>query len=295
MPEGRFQWHVEESLLKHIVGKQTYTPPTGWWLALGSAEPEHTDEISWAGELSGAGYQRKQVEFSVPTTVIDATDCITTIHNKCPIFFDQATADWIGWKYIGIWDAQTGGKLLAWAAYTAAVEGAAENIVKKGRRQIFWSCDVEITLSKNYWSGGDTNIRWSQFVQEKIINMVFRGQSWGPPPLYLAISINEPTADQTGSDLQELPASTGYGRRALSPAEWDEPLRDTLLLCGDIRINQTLPFASALQDWIPLPGTFAVCDAATGGNLLFYEDAFEPAHVFAGDTVEFNTLILQVH
>lgn len=295
MPEGRFQWHVEEALLKHIIGKQAYSPPSTVWLALGTTEPSHTDVTSWPGELAGSGYQRKQIEFTPPATVVDTTDCITRIHNKCPIFFDQATGNWAGWRYIGIWDAQISGNLLAWAAYVAAVEGAPANVVKKGRRQIFWNCDIEITLSKNQWGGGDTNIRWSKFLQEKVLNMVFRGQSWGPPSLYLAISINEPTADQTGSDLQELASSTGYARRLFSPSEWDDPFRDTAIQCGDARTSQTLGFAEALQDWIPLPGIFSICDAASGGNLLFWEDAFEPAHVFAGDSVVFSNVNLQLH
>jgi hypothetical protein len=292
-PEGSTPNYMEEALLKHVTGVAAYSPHSTLWLALGTSPPQESDRYSWSNELSGGGYQRQQIEFTPAKTSISSTDCVTTIRNKCPLFF-HATADWAEFKYFAIWSAQTGGELLYWAEYTATAPGAPPIVVKKAECYVIQNCWLEIMLTKNHYTSNPIQyVTWSQYLQEKMLNLVFRNQSFSPPPNWLALSFNEPTCDQDGSDLSEPSPSAGYGRVLLG--SWQTPSQETDL--ARITTDGTYTFPTPTGDW-SVPGWFAVCDEEDvgTGNLLYWQDAFEPAGpIESGDNVTADNISVLIN
>lgn len=282
---------VQEALLNHITGMATFSAPANHWLALGTAPPSETDRTSWANELSGNGYQRKAIDFSAPTTTYvsgSSGNLISTIRNKCPIFFDQATANWSGFKYFAIFSAQTGGDLLYWAEYAAAVEGAPAIVVKKSHRLELQACTIEVHLVKNQTSYGPvTDVCWSKYLQEKVLNLLFRGIGFSAPTNYLCLVYTKPSPLDSGADLDEPPSSKGYARTVLG--NWDDPTVNSVTL-AEIVHTPTVSFPEATDDW-SVPTFLAVADAATDGNLLYFQDSFPPAGpIEAGDVATVNSV-----
>jgi hypothetical protein len=98
--------YLENAILNHVLGRQTYTPPATVYVALFTAAP---GEAGGGTEVSGGGYSRVAV-------ANDTTNWPTTTSgqksNANAITFPQATANWgtiVAW---GLFDAATGGNLL---------------------------------------------------------------------------------------------------------------------------------------------------------------------------------------
>ena len=81
---------------------------TGRYLSLHTAFPP-------SGEVTGGGYERMPVTFA-PTSSPDPT----VYKNAALVQFDAATTSWGIIQYFGIWDALTGGSLLAYNAVSVA-------------------------------------------------------------------------------------------------------------------------------------------------------------------------------
>jgi hypothetical protein len=275
---------VQEALLKHITGMATFSAPANHWLALGTSPPAETARTSWTNELSGNGYQRKAIDFSAPkTTYVSGSsgNLVSTIRNKCPVIFDQATSNWSGFKYFAIFSAQTGGDLLYWAEYTAVVEGAPAIVVKKAHRLELQPCEIEVHLVKNQTTYGPvTAVCWSKYLQENVLNLLFRGVGFTPPTNYLCLVYTKPSPLDSGADLDEPSPSVGYGRTVLD--DWDAPTVNSVEL-ADIVHTPTVSFPEATGDW-SVPTFLAVVDADTDGNLLYFQDSSPPAGpIEAGD------------
>jgi hypothetical protein len=98
--------YLENAILNHVLGGQTYTPPATVYVALFTAAP---GEAGGGTEVSGGGYSRVAVANNTtnwPTTSNGQKS------NANAITFPQATANWgtiVAW---GLFDAATGGNLL---------------------------------------------------------------------------------------------------------------------------------------------------------------------------------------
>jgi hypothetical protein len=99
----------ETHALQYLLTTATLTRPTAWYVGLYTADP--TDTGSGATEISGNGYARKAVTFTV--TGNEAT-------NSGSIDFDAATGSWGTVSHIGIFDALTSGNLLFTGALTTS-------------------------------------------------------------------------------------------------------------------------------------------------------------------------------
>jgi hypothetical protein len=73
------------------------TRPTAWFVALHSADP---GEDAATAELSGSGYARQSIAFSVTGDTAENTALIT---------FGPASADWSAATHFSIWSASTSG------------------------------------------------------------------------------------------------------------------------------------------------------------------------------------------
>lgn len=96
-----FTDYLEEKLLDHAFRAVSYTPPVALYVGLFTATP---GEASAGTEVSGGSYARQAVTFSRSGSVLSNTALIT---------FPAATADWGTLVSGGVFDAATGGNLLA--------------------------------------------------------------------------------------------------------------------------------------------------------------------------------------
>jgi hypothetical protein len=107
-----FSDYTENLVLTWLFTNSTATRPTAWYVGLFTAAPSDT---GGGTEVTGNAYAR------VVTGTISGTGTATTFSNAAAIEFAAASGgNWgtIGWA--GVFDASTGGNLLAWAPLTTS-------------------------------------------------------------------------------------------------------------------------------------------------------------------------------
>jgi hypothetical protein len=103
---GGFSDYWENKILDHIFGKGSYTPPT-IYVGLSTADP--TDSGSGLAEPSGNGYARVQTSASDWKAASNGS-----LDNAGNITFNQATGNWGTITHFVLFDATTGGNMLAY-------------------------------------------------------------------------------------------------------------------------------------------------------------------------------------
>jgi len=98
----------ETTVLTWVFTTSSATRPTAWHIALYTAAPSDT---GGGTEVSGGGYGRKAVTFVVSGN---------TASNNAAIEWDVATADFGTVSHVGVFDASSGGNLIAYAALTTS-------------------------------------------------------------------------------------------------------------------------------------------------------------------------------
>jgi hypothetical protein len=107
-----FTNHTESLVLTWLLTTGTATRPTAWFVGLFTAAPSDT---GGGTEVSGSGYSRK----ATGTITVSGTD--TTATNAAAIEFDPASGgNWGNITHAAIFDASTGGNMIAWAQLTTA-------------------------------------------------------------------------------------------------------------------------------------------------------------------------------
>lgn len=100
-----FETHV----LQYVFTTSSVTRPTAWYVGLFTADP--TDTGAGATEISGNGYARVAATFTVSGA---------TATTSAAVEFAAATGSWGTVSHIGIFDASSGGNLIAHSALTAS-------------------------------------------------------------------------------------------------------------------------------------------------------------------------------
>ena len=98
----------ETTVLTWVFTTSSATRPTAWHIALYTAAPNDT---GGGTEVSGGGYGRKAVTFTVSGN---------TASNNAAIEWDTATASFGTVTHVGVFDAASGGNLIAYAALTTS-------------------------------------------------------------------------------------------------------------------------------------------------------------------------------
>lgn len=127
---GSFSDYWEDKILNHIFGKDNYTPPT-ISAALSTADP--LDDASGLAEPAGNGYARVETSASDWNTASDGS-----LDNAGDIIFPKATGSWGTITHFALFDAATGGNMLAYgvlnppkavdSSYTAIFDAGDLNI-----------------------------------------------------------------------------------------------------------------------------------------------------------------------
>jgi len=130
---GSFGDYAENKILDHITGKTSFTKPTAY-VALSTADP--TDDGSGIAEPSGNGYAR------VTTSGSDwnaASSGATS--NATAISFPTATGSWGTITHFALYDASSGGNMLAHGDLDSSQAISTNQIAR------FAAGELDITLS----------------------------------------------------------------------------------------------------------------------------------------------------
>ena len=107
-----FTDYTENLVLTWLLTNGSATRPTAWYVGLFTAAPSDT---GGGTEVSGNGYARKA------TGTITVSGTATTATNSAAIEFDPASGgNWGTITHAAIFDASTGGNMIAWAQLTTA-------------------------------------------------------------------------------------------------------------------------------------------------------------------------------
>jgi hypothetical protein len=128
-----FSDYLEDKVLDHVFGGNSYTAPGTLYLALYTAAPSDT---GGGTEVSGGSYARK----SMAAMTVSGTSP-TTATNGSAVEFVTATGSWGTVTHVGVMDASTSGNLMAWAALTASKTVASGDVFR------FDAGDLDITLA----------------------------------------------------------------------------------------------------------------------------------------------------
>ncbi len=104
-----FTDYLEDKILNHVFGGTAYTAPATLYVGLHTSA---SNDATAGTEVSGGGYARQTAGFTVAGT--SPTEAATTVAIEFPV----ATTDWGTVTYAGIYDAATGGNLIAYAQLT---------------------------------------------------------------------------------------------------------------------------------------------------------------------------------
>ena len=100
----------ETHTLQYLLTTTSVTRPTAWYIALFTSNPAE-DASGTEVSTSGTAYARQSATFTVSGN--EAT-------NSAAIEFPTATASYGTVTHIGVFDASTGGNLIAYAALTTS-------------------------------------------------------------------------------------------------------------------------------------------------------------------------------
>lgn len=135
----------------------------------------------------------------------------------------------------------------------------------------------------------------SNYLENKLIDSLFRNISFTPPSiLYVALCTNTPVSSNTGSTISEV-IGGDYVRIliAANADNWFTTQGDTSSLStGSSGTTGNINFISwGIVAWSAAINGIAICDAPSGGNLLYFTSIVETI-VPAGSnvTIAVNTL-----
>lgn len=130
---GSFGDYAENKMLDHITGKTSFTKPTSY-VGLSTADP--LDDASGLAEPSGSGYAR------VTTAGADwAVASAGATSNATILAFPEASGSWGTITHFALFDALSGGNMLAHADLTTPRAVTAATILR------FAIGDLDITLT----------------------------------------------------------------------------------------------------------------------------------------------------
>lgn len=104
-----FTNYLEDKVMAHLFGGTAYTAPATWYVGLQTAAPSD----SAAGtEVSGGAYARQSVAWTV------VSGGVAQASNTAALTFPAATTDWGTCTHAGVYDAASGGNLVAFETLT---------------------------------------------------------------------------------------------------------------------------------------------------------------------------------
>lgn len=127
----------------------------------------------------------------------------------------------------------------------------------------------------------------SNYFSNAILNNLCRGTAYTfPSTLYVALTTAAPTGSSTGSTITE-PSGNAYARVSVTA----NTSNFSAASAGSISNSAAITFPTATGSWGTVTN-FAVCDASTAGNVLFYGTLGASQAITSGMTPSFASSAL---
>lgn len=248
---GSISNYLENKLLDHILKNSAYTPPANIYVALSKADPG--DDASGLDEPSGGGYARAACNSW-------GAAFQRVIQNSVSVVFPTATGDWGTITHIALYDAITGGNMLAHAQLSVS------KTVNTGNVLSIPSEAIAVTIN----AGG-----MSTYLANAILNHVFKVTTFSQVSnIYVALSTSTIVDSTSGGSISEPPSN--YARVAHN--SWDAAVNGASENTGAIDWDTSTTEWGSITQW-------ALMDALTGGNMLLYGELTQAYALVIGDDV----------
>lgn len=106
-----FSTYLDNKILGHVFNGVSYPTPAKYWGLCKSVAGLTENSIAAVEEVTGGNYVRVKAEDREFTVAEDSH-----VKNKDNVDFPVATANWGTITHVAIFDAPTGGNVLAWGA-----------------------------------------------------------------------------------------------------------------------------------------------------------------------------------
>lgn len=261
---GSISDYLENELIDHVVGNATYTPAATIYLCLCTADPTDAGTGASMNEVANSGsYARTAVAFDAAASrAIDST---------AQVSFPQATGNWGTVTHWAITDSNTygAGNMLAYGALTASKSVVTGNIPRVA------ADDVQVSVDP-----GEV----STYLANALLDFAFRNQAFSSPATYMGLADATLSDTTTGATVSE-PSGGSYARVLVNPNGGGSPTWNNAvanLVDNADQIDMPTPTGS----WGTIVASFVV-DAATNGNILFYDNGVTDQAVGVSDPVYF--------
>lgn len=258
---------LEGELLDHVFNA-AYTPPTTVYLALFESDPL---DAGSGTETAYTSYARQAITFSAASS--------RSIAQSGSISFPANGGTSVNLTHWGVFDAATVGNLMAHGALTAT------KTINNGDTPSVASGEVTISVS-----AGEV----SNYLANLFLDFAFRNQAFSAPATYVALTTATIADSDTGTSITE-PAGGSYARKQVNVNGGASPTWDLASGTSPTLVDNThqIDMPTATASWGTVVAV-AICDAATLGNLLFYDNAMTDSAVDNGDTASFAVGALDI-
>ncbi len=244
--------YLEEKLLKHVLGIESFSSPAKIYLGLSSTVPLE-DGSNWT-EISGGGYQRQPLAFNGAEKK-DSSPFGAKIASATAAHFGPGPSP-SGWSYMtlayGLFDAASGGNLLAFCSSMGGLSVAAGKYayLAPGGLQIDLDCDA----------------CWTTYSLKSLLDRSFANGSFSSPSVYVALSTSSALSvtQEEATGINEL-SGGNYSRKQITAGNWGSvaQVSDKAQVSNDENVD----FAQATADWSAIQGG-GLATASSGGKML---------------------------
>jgi hypothetical protein len=265
---GSISDYLEKELLDHCFNA-AWASPTTVFLGLSTADP--LDTGAGLAEPAAGAYSRVTITF-----VTAATRNVT---QKAKVTFPQATASWGNITHYSIHDAVSGGNFLAHGSLNTG------KTVANGNTPSVATSEVVISFT-----AGEI----SDYLSHQLLDHAFRNSQYTFISSFaIALATTDILDTDTGSSIDEVTGGN-YSRASVYKNGGTAPAWTVAAgLAASLDNGAAITFATPSASWGTVTA-IAICDAATSGNILFYENTITEQTPDNGDTVQFAANALKV-
>lgn len=259
---------AETELLDHVYNA-AYSAAANIYLCLCTADPTDAATGASMSEVANSnGYQRTAITFGAAASRV--------IAQNADVDFPAASGG--GWGTVTHWaicDNQThgSGNVLAHGAFGTS------KTINEGNTPTVASGEIDVTISA---------AEVSDYLALNWLDLMFRNQVFAAPDTYVALCDAIVADDDTGSTISE-PSGGSYARKQVNINGGAAPTWDLAVEGDPSYVDNTdeIALTTATASWGTIVAV-AICDAATVGNLLMYDNTMTDQAVDNGDTAKFT-------
>lgn len=258
---------AEAELLDHVCNA-AYTPAATVYLCLCTADPTDAATGAAMNECANANaYARTAITFGAYAS--------RKVTQSGAVTFPQASGG--GWGTVTHWAVADNsgyglGDVLAHGAFTAS------KTINDGNTPSVPDAEIYVEFSAN---------EISNYLVQKLLELMFRNTAYAAPATYVALATS--VLADTDTDITAKEVSGGsYAREQVNVNGGASPTWDLAAGTTPTEVDNThaITFTTATAAWGTVVAV-GICDAATVGNLLFYDNDMADQAVGNGDTAEF--------